>query len=311
MSALIALGENALLQGLSYGVAVLGVSIAFRVLRYPDLTPDGSFLLGAAMFAAAVTHGAHWSVALMLAVMAGACAGLCTGALHFSAGVNRLLSGILTSMACYSIAFRVLSGKSNIGLPADASLPGGIGAIGGGRGVAEIIACLVFAGGWLLLVVLFLRSELGLVVRASGANAPFVAALGRRPDRYQLAGLAVSNSLVAASAALVVSRQGFADVNMGIGVIVTLVAAMVIGEEVVHRLRRDPERGVTARAVSGIAGTVVYFLLYLVVLRASILGWIPLRIQPTDLKIFSAVLIVVAIVARSARAGRRGDALLF
>ena len=108
--------DNTLLQGLGYGLGVLGVALAFRVVRYPDLTPDGSFLVGSTAFASMVVAGAHWSLAVLCSMTIGAAAGAVTALLHFCFGVHRLLSGILTSMACYSIGFRILDGRSNVGL---------------------------------------------------------------------------------------------------------------------------------------------------------------------------------------------------
>jgi putative ABC transport system permease protein len=298
--------DNALLQGLAYGIAVIGVAVAFRVLRYPDLTADGSFLIGAAVFGALSLGGWHWLLAAGMAVVAGAVAGGLTAVLHTKAGVNRLLSGILTAMMCYSMAFWVLSGRSNLNLAQQGTMYSWAEAVdrvsrwsGSDVHLAMIAVSAVIAAGAVALVVVLLQSEFGVVMRATGENESLVEGLGRRPSRYHTVGLMLANGLVGLAGCLVAARQGFADVNMGFGVIITLVAALVIGEEVVRLFGLTPSRSLTGRVLSGVVGACVYFLLYLVILRASILGWLPVRIQPTDLKLMSALIVIVFVVIRS------------
>lgn len=297
--------DNALLQGLGYGIAVTGLAISFRTIRWPDLTADGSFLAGAVVLAACLLAGWHWLLAATAALAAGALAGLVTAILHNFAGVNRLLSGILTSMMFYSMAFWVMSGRSNVNL-ADkrtlfsaasafdrSSFLAGTGVHAATVAVSLIICSLIVLGVWGLL-----KSDLGIVLRATGENEALVAGLGRRPARYHAAGLMLGNALIGLAGALVSSRQGFADVNMGFGVIITLVAALVIGEETMRWLRLSPAASLAGRAMSGVIGACVYFLLYLSILRASVRGWIPFRIQPTDLKLMSALIVVVFVLIR-------------
>jgi putative ABC transport system permease protein len=298
--------DNALNQGMGYGVAVVGVALAFRVLRYPDLTIDGSFLMGATVFAALSVDGQGWPLATLAAIGGGAAAGLVTAILHTRAGVNRLLSGILTTMMCYSVSFRVLSGRSNVALAGQRTMfstaesldASAIWAAVGIHPVAlaesAIIAGLIIAGVYLLL-----KSDLGLVLRASGENRSLVESLGRRPQRYCTIGLALSNGLVGLSGCLIAARQGFADVGMGLGVVITLIASLVIGEELTRLLGCDAARNLAGRTLSGMLGACGYFFLYLLILRASILGWIPIRIQPTDLKLLSALIVVGFIVLRN------------
>lgn len=306
MDQLLSVIDNALLQGLGYGVAVVGVAIAFRVLKYPDLTADGSFLMGASIFGATVAGGVGWGLATLAAVGGGAAAGAVTALMHTKAGVNRLLTGILTAMMCYSVAFWVLSGRSNINLSdaptmftavesADAAAFWSASHVHLATVLLSIaIAALVVAGVYFLL-----KSEFGIVLRATGENEALVEGLGRRPQRYHTAGLILANGLVGLAGCLIAARQGFADVNMGFGVIITLVAALVIGEEIVRLVGLDPSRSLLGRAASGVLGACVYFFLYLIILRASVLGWIPLRIQPTDLKLMSALIVVVFVAIRT------------
>lgn len=305
MEQIISVLDNALLQGLSYGVAVVGIAIAFRVLKYPDLTADGSFLIGAAVFGAVITAGAGWFVAAVAATGGGAAAGFVTAVIHTKAGVNRLLSGILTAMMCYSVAFWVLAGRSNVNLTDTRTMFSGVESFdaaapwnGAGVHLATVALSLFIAAFVVGCVYLLFKSEFGVVLRATGENESLVEGFGRRPQRYVTAGLMLANGLIGLAGSLIAARQGFADVNMGIGVIIPLVAALVIGEESARLIGLNPARSLAGRAVSGVLGGCVYFFLYLIILRASILGWIPVRIQPTDLKLLSALIVVVFVMVR-------------
>jgi putative tryptophan/tyrosine transport system permease protein len=308
---MLSLLDNALLQGLSYGVAVLGLVLAFRILKYPDLTADGSFMLGAAAFAAVLGAGLGWVAALAATAAVGALLGMATATIHHVARMNRLLSGILTTMMCYSIAFRVLGGRPNVAIPGEATPLGTIAGLDRSMGwagfevhpamLATLIACvlLVVLGLWFLL-----GSEWGLGLRASGGRPELAIRMGLRPHRFVVAGLALANVLVAASGALISARQGFMDVNMGVGIVIILIASMVLGEEIL--LRVSPalmRRGTIGRLVAAVLGTCLYYLLYLTVLRASIRGWIPLDVRPTDLKLVSAVAVVGVMLWRARRPG--------
>jgi len=313
----ISLLDNALLQGLSYGLAVAGVMLAFRVLRYPDLTPDGSFLLGSAAYSAAVVAGAHWFPALIAAFACGALAGVLTSLLNSGFGVNRLLTGILTSMMAYSIGYRMMGGRPNIGLGSEATVFDPLRRLDNleqlshlglhsGQLLTSLLVALVVAG----VVAFLLRSEWGLAIRALGSHPGLLKELRHKPSRLQAQGLALANGLVGVSAAVVVSRQGFVDINMAVGIVITLIAALVIGEAVLRIFGIDPARSVSTRILAVFMGTVLYFLLYILILRASILGWIPVEIRPTDLKLLSALAVVLAVSVRN-RKGSKEEVLPF
>jgi len=309
MGDLISLADNAALQCFVYAVGVLGITISFRIARYPDLTADGSFILGSTVFAIGTTAVHSWELPLVWAVAAGMLAGLTTSLLHSAIGVSRLLTGILTAMIAYSLSFRIL-GTSNQGLrdPTmftaaqswDQTVVPVFGIHLGQLAVGAAFAIITIALVWYLL-----RSELGLFLRGSGANAKLIEELGRSAASYQAISLAAANGLVAMSGALVTAQQGFSDVNMGVGVLITFVAALVIGEEIVGRFSRND---LVTRVIAPFVGVFLYFLLYLFLLRASIRGWIPVNIQPTDLKMLSA-LVVVAVIALRANRGRREETL--
>ena len=155
-----------------------------------------------------------------------------------------------------------------------------------------------------------LRSDLGLLLRATGANPGLVEGLARRPSRYEALGLALANGLVALSGALLAGRQGFVDINMGLGVIITLAAALVIGEQAIRGLGLEPGTSLAVRVAAPIVGGVIYYALYLGILRASILGWLPFQVQPTDLKMLSALVVAAAILLRK-RSGDREEVFQF
>ena len=300
--------DAALLQGLFYGVGAIGVAIAFRVLRYPDLTADGAFVLAAACFAAAMlTWGWPWWAALLAALAAGGMAGITTGLIHQVAGVNRLLSGILTTMVCYSLAFRVLSNRGNRSIHGAETPLSWAAAVdrGGALGVDGLHAATLLVGGGavagvVLILGLLFRSEWGLVLRATGSNRSLVQRFGLNAPRFTLAGLFLANALVGVSASMVVARDGFVDVNMGVGIIIVLIAALVVGEQILHWVApKAAAHAVWGPILAALVGTFLYYMLYLVVLRASVRGWLPFGIQPTDLRMLSAVLVILMVLVRS------------
>ena len=297
--------DNVLLQGMAYGIAVLGVILAFRIVRYPDLTPDGSFLLGSAAYASAVSSGISWPIATGLAFGIGAIAGAITSLMASHMKINRLLAGILTTMIAYSVGYRILGGRPNVGLPdrghvfeLGAELDSSVLARNFEVHPGSILVLLTISVCLCAIVIYTMRSQWGLLLRATGNRPSLVQELQRRPWLYQLQGLALANGLVALSAALVSARQGFADVNAGAGIIITLVAALVIGEGLARALRLDPTRDLRGRVFAAFVGATAYFLLLLCVLRASILEWFPVQISPTDIKLVSALAVIVAVSVR-------------
>lgn len=301
---------NAQLQALTFGVAVLGVSLAFRILRYPDLTADGAFMLGSATFAATTASIGNWGLAL--AAAAGAAAGALTSLLNVRFGVGRLFSGILTTMMAYSLAYRCLGGNPTVALPEQSSFfdfaSVNLVDMAPYAPFASVAVAALVAAAIVLVVWQLLRSELGLLLRTTGNNPALISELGRSPAVFQTIGLATANGLIGLSAALVGVQQHFVDINLGAGVVISLVASLVLGEEIFSRLGGRRPNNLLLRVLGPFVGAMAYFLLYLLALRASIQGWIPFMIQPTDLKLLSAVLVVSVIVLRAGQ-DRREDIL--
>jgi putative ABC transport system permease protein len=291
---MIGLAEATLLQGFALALLVLGLAISFRFLDFPDLTIDGSFVLGAATGAHAIRIGVPVTVAVLLAVIAGFVAGCCTGILHSRFRMSKLLSGILMMIALYSINFRVM-GASNLSLLQNKTLPDyfskflGLGTLG----------IIIFFGVCAVLAKLsldfFLKSEWGSVLRTVGDNEILARSLGFSTNRMKILGLGLANGLVAFSGTLVSQYQGFADISMGVGMIVVGVASLIMGEAILQTMPRKLRGSsmVEQRTTAALIGALVYQLIVNVTLR--------LGIAPTDLKLITALLVIIAVLVGRSR----------
>jgi putative ABC transport system permease protein len=283
--------------GLVYALVALGVFLSFRILEFPDLTVDGSFPLGAAVAATLITNGFDPVSATLIAILAGACAGLVTAWLNVRFGILQLLASILTMIALFSVNLRVM-GKPNVsllgqstlidyftrakplfaslGLPAQASLK---------TAVVGVLVILVT-----VLLGRFLTSEFGLAMRATGANPRMARAQGIATDRQIYAGMALSNGLVALAGALFAQTAGFADVTVGTGTIVVGLAAVILGETIL------PTRSILVKLVACILGSILYRLAIALALNSGALG-----LQASDLNLVTAVLVGIALILPGAR----------
>lgn len=276
--------------GLIYAVMALGVYLTFRVLEFADLTVDGSFTTGAAVGAVGIINGLPPLAATGLAVVSGMIAGLVTGLLHTKGNIDGLLAGILTQIGLYSINLRIM-GKANLPLLREQTLitplrEGGLlgspVSIGTFLGIALVL--------WLA-IVWFLHTDVGMAMRATGDNPDMIRTFGVSTDRQKLLGLSLSNGLVALSGALIAQYQGFADIGMGIGMIVAGLASVIIGQAIFGRT------SIWRAALAVVAGSVLYrvFIQY-----ALILG-----LEPNDMKLVSAVLVVLALILPQWRGFRK------
>lgn len=263
-------------QGLIYGVMALGVYITFRILDFPDLTVDGSFPLGAAVVAKIIADGGNPLLGSLLAMGAGIVAGLATGFLNTKLKISGLLAGILTMTALYSVNLRIM-GRANIPLLRKPTLVSWFVQ----RGLAPWVLFLIVLLLTKLLLDIFLKTELGFALRATGDNEQMLRSCGVDTDCMKLLGLALSNGLVALSGALVAQYQGFADVGMGIGTVVAGLASVIIGQALVRF------NGLAWATVGVIVGSIVY--------RIAIFAALRLGLAPTDLKLITAVLVVMAL----------------
>ncbi len=283
---------GAISQGLVYSLMALGVYLTFRVLDFPDLTVDGSFPLGASVSAVLITHGVNPFLTLPAAIAAGMLAGLATGFLSTKLHILNLLASILTMIALYSINLRIM-GKPNISLLNRKTVFDYFSALRDfmvGLGIPEsVMVPLLFLAIIILVKIaldFFLHTELGLALRATGDNPHMIRAQGVNTNFTIMLGVAISNGLVALSGALFSQNQGSADVNMGVGTIVAGLASVIVGEAVIG------EMTVFRATIGVIIGSVIYRLAIAVALQIKIGS---LQITPSDLKLITAILVIIAL----------------
>jgi len=281
---------GALETGFLFSLVALGVYLSFRVLAFPDLTVDGSFPLGAAVAVAAIVKGVDPFVATAGAAAAGAFAGSVTAFLSVRLRIMNLLAGILTMVALFSINLRIM-GRPNLPLQGNDSVFDRFGRLGDFGLWNNVILLGLVAVGAKLLVDWFLRTEIGLALRASGENPAMAEAQGVNNSAMVYLGIAISNALVALAGALFAQAQGVADVSMGVGTIVTGLAALIIGEALFRR------KTVFLGTLGCIAGGLAYRLFVAATLS---LGFI----QAQDLNLVTAVIVAAAVVmSQSQRLG--------
>jgi putative ABC transport system permease protein len=282
MSLIASLG--ALEIGLVFALVALGVYVSFRVINFPDLTVDGSFPLGGAVAAALIVAGWDPFAATAVAIAAGALAGALTAWLNVHLRIMQLLASILVMIALYSINLRVM-GKPNVALIDEPTVFSMVAIDGVADYWMKPLALLVVVIVAKLLLDLFFASETGLAMRATGGNPRMARAQGIRTDRSTLAGLAMSNALVALAGALFVQTQGGADISMGVGTIVIGLAAVIIGETLM------PARSLVLTTLSCVLGAVLYRFFIAAALNTDFMG-----LQAQDLNLVTAVLVALALL---------------
>jgi putative ABC transport system permease protein len=281
-------------QGFLFAFLGLGVLITFRFFRFPDLTAEGSYPLGGAVAAALLVQGTDAFAATLAAAAAGALAGIVTALIHTKLRINNIIAGIIAMTALYSVNLRVM-GKANTPLLTTPTVfsetVSGLNQLGlnlHDNVFTTIPITLVLLIGAGVLLIWFFATDLGLAVRATGQNEAMITSLGVNTDRTKMVGLALSNGFIALSGALVAQNHGFADIGMGIGILVTGAAAVLIGEAIFG------DRTVAWWIVAVICGTVIYRLLVALALRIGF--------EPVDLRLVTAVLLLLALTVPRWRA---------
>lgn len=274
-------------QGMIYGLMALGVYVSFRVLSFPDLSVDGTFPLGAAVGATLIVSGWDPYAALGVAFAAGAVGGAFTAILATKFRIQGLLAGVLTMIMLYSLNLRIM-GRPNLPL---LGRPSAFRLAAQFWGIpvpwANLALATAFALGVAVLLDVLFRTEIGLTLRATGDNPGLVRAYGTNPHESLVAGLALSNGLVALSGALVAQYMGFADVGLGVGTIVAGLAAVIVGEILLR------PRSVPWALVAVVMGSCLYRGAILVALRyGSALGF-----TASDLRLVTALVVLAALVA--------------
>ncbi len=267
-------------QGLAYALVALGIVISVRVLAFPDLTVDGSFALGGAVVARLIMEGVPPIYGILIAVISGFLAGCFTAVLNTRLKINSLLAGILVMTILYSVNLRIM-GRSNIQLLTVETLLTPLENLEINRFIPIIAFFLVVSFGVKILTDMFLHTQIGFAMRATGDNEQMIRALGVNTDHMTVLGLGISNAFVALSGALVAQDQGFADIGMGIGMIVAGLASIIIGETLIGR------KSVGRITLAAIVGSIVYKLIIAIGLR--------LGLAPTDLKMATGAMVILAL----------------
>ncbi len=290
---------GALEQGFIFGLMSLGVYLTFRVLDFPDLSVDGTLPLGAAVYAAIVVAGGSPFLGVTTAFFAGLAAGTFTGLVSTKLRVMNLLAGILTMIALYSVNIRIMGGP-NLSLLNRPTIFDSFG----GSGLAPFVVPMVvaFAAVVLMKVLLdlFLHTRYGLVLRAVGDNPRMVTAQGANTEHVIIVGVALSNGLVAVSGALMAQSQGSADVGMGVGTIIAGLAAVILGETFIG------ERSVFLATLGVVAGSIAY---RMVIAAALSFRFGSLSLNPSDLNLITAALVLAALTFPAVRRRLKGRAV--
>ncbi|MBM7587820.1 putative ABC transport system permease protein [Bacillus pakistanensis] len=290
-------------SGIIYAIMALGVYLTFRILDFPDLTVDGSFVTGAAVAATMIVGGTNPFVATLVAIAAGFVAGCLTGVLHTFGKINALLSGILMMIALYSINLRIM-GRSNVpllntdtsftsvenvwaSLGFDSFFNGILSAVGLGDSLPSTWGVLIFmifvTFAIKFLTDRFLATEIGLALRATGDNQRMIRSFSANTNLLIILGLGISNAMVALSGALIAQYGGFADVGMGIGMIIIGLASVIIGEALFGT------KTIVRTTLAVIGGAIIYRIVVSLALRVEFL-------ETGDMKLITATIVILALI---------------
>lgn len=289
-------------SGVIYAIMALGVYLSFRILDFPDLTVDGSFVTGAAVATISIMNGVPPIIATLLGALAGFLAGCITGILHTKGKINPLLSGILMMIALYSINLRIM-GRPQLSLLNDTTITDQLTKVWEFTGIDPLINGVLGSMGverfpktWALFFIMlivtiviklmvdyYLKTEVGLALRATGNNQKMIRSFSANTDILIIMGIGLSNGLVALSGALLAQHGGFADVGMGIGMIIIGLASVIIGEALFGA------KTIARATLAVIGGAIVYRIVVTLALRFEFL-------DTGDMKLITALLVIIALV---------------
>ena len=280
-------------QGLIFAIMALGVYITYHILDFPDLTVDGSFPLGGALTAALLSAGISPFATLPLSFLAGAAAGALTGIIHVKLKVQNLVAGIIVMTGLYTINLRI-AGKANVPLFSVDTIFSGSGVAGllpnALAPYSALIIIAIMAGIVKLLLDLYMGTKSGYLLRAVGDNEQLVTTLAKDRGSVKILGLTIANGLVALSGSIMVQWQGVFDITIGTGTVVIALASVIIG---ISLARVVPHLGASSAVC---IGSVLY--------RSAVAIAIAYGLSATDLKLVTAVLLLVILVATTQRRKR-------
>lgn len=274
---------SAIILGLALGAMCIGLFISLRIFNFPDITTDGSYTLGAVVTAVGVVADWPLILILLMVLFSGALSGVVTGLLHTRMRLNSLLSGILVMTGLYSVNLFIL-GRSNVPIPRESktifTLFQGLSSDLLVQGVVIFLIVIGIA----VIITRLLKTDFGLGMRATGNNSIMARSVGIDADTYKTIGLAIANGLVAMSGFLVVQVQGFADINMGIGIVILGLGAVMIGESLSNLFRI---KSLFGRVIGVVLGSIFFRLILSVALT--------LGVDPIWLKLITAGIVVLLV----------------
>lgn len=278
---------TAILQGLAFAGLGYGIYISLRIFNIPDITTDGSYALGGVVTAICITSGIHPLYAMSLAAVAGALAGFSSGLIHTLLRVNALLAGILVMTALYSVNL-ILLGRPNLPL---IDTPSFFTLIPFGSALSKsIIALLAFLIFITLVLRHLLKSDFGIAMRATGNNESMVRAMGVNVSSMKVIGLSIANALTALSGSLITQYQGFADINMGIGIVISGLGAVIMGEALFGKKVRQ---NIYLHLIAVASGCILF--------RLAIAAALSAGVDPNYLRLITSLIVLFIIALASAK----------
>lgn len=271
---------SAFSQGTIWAVMGLGIYITFRILNAPDMTTEGSFVLGGAIGAQMLYFNIDPFTTLLISFLAGMAAGAITGFLVTRLKINPLLAGIITMTGIYSINLKIM-GKANMSLSTVTTLKNAIAGLSLPRNVDTIVIGLIVVAAIILLLTYFFKTEMGQALIATGDNIQMAKSLGIETSEMTMLGYMLANGLIAVSGYIVSTDNGYADIQMGVGTVVIGLASIIIGEV----LFRNVKLGV--RFITILVGSIIYRLLLTIVLM--------MNFEANDFRLFSAIIVALCL----------------
>lgn len=271
---------SAFSQGTIWAVMGLGIYITFRILNAPDMTTEGSFVLGGAIGAQMLYFNIDPFTTLLISFLAGMAAGAITGFLVTRLKINPLLAGIITMTGIYSINLKIM-GKANMSLSTVTTLKNAIAGLSLPRNVDTIVIGLIVVAAIIFLLTYFFKTEMGQALIATGDNMQMAKSLGIETSEMTMLGYMLANGLIAMSGYIVSTDNGYADIQMGVGTVVIGLASIIIGEV----LFRNVKLGV--RFITILVGSIIYRLLLTIVLM--------MNFEANDFRLFSAIIVALCL----------------
>jgi putative tryptophan/tyrosine transport system permease protein len=286
--------ETALLVGLLYSLCTIGLSISFRVINYPDLTIEGSVILGGIFSYYGLYWGINPFISLIFGILGGIIAGLITAIIHNYLHVSKLLSGIITTALLYSINIRFLSGKSNIRFEGFNTI---FYFLGNKSDINSIVIILLISLLLFILLILLFKTKLGYLLRILGDNESFLVSLGKDSKKINIIGLSIANGIIGLGGAILIQYKNIIDINSSAGLLVSCLASIVIGETILT------PKNISSFLISGFIGTIVYQLIIAVILFSWNSQWDKF-ILSSDVRFVTGLLLIIPALLKYNQSGK-------